>query len=99
VIELDENTTSCTETKGKNGQRSKWTEETRNAEGVLISRRVDEYYYYPSGEIHKIKQSRYDNAEELISRKTVEHFLNKKQRIVATDATSDEIEIGDIVKP
>jgi len=50
VIELDENTTSCTETKGKNGQRSKWTEEIRDANGVLISKRVDTYTYYTTRE-------------------------------------------------
>ena len=80
-MDLDNNITSCTETKDDQGRRATWTEETRDVDGVLISRRVDSYAYYATGEIDTIVQEDYDK-DALTDKREVKHFVDGKQPTV-----------------
>jgi len=81
--EDESTTTSCVE-KDDQGRTRLWTEETRDIDGTLITKRVDEYAYYSSGEIHRIIQRRYD-ARELISQINVEHPRGGKGSLNVTE--------------
>ena len=59
---------------------STWTEETRDLDDVLVGKRINEYTYYPTGEIDIITQKRYDSQNELIgSGVEIKHFLDGRQ--------------------
>lgn len=71
-------TTSCVE-KDEKERTKKWTEETRDIDGILISKRVDEYSYYETGEVDTIIQQVYDDKGKLTSEKKVKHFTDGKK--------------------
>lgn len=64
----------------KNGQgrMSVWAEETRDLDDNLISKRIDKYTYYPTGEIDEIIQEEY-KGKILISKKKLKHYRNGAQ--------------------
>lgn len=67
--------------KDKDGKTTKWIEETRDSEGLLVGKRTDEYTYYPTGETDVITQKKYDSQNELIpgSEKKIKHYLDGRQ--------------------
>ena len=85
-VELVEETTSRINiVSDKEGRVKTWTEETRDADNILLSKRVDEYAYFAkTGAIDTIKQQVFDGEESLRSEKTVKHFEDGKQPIVTT---------------
>ena len=76
------NQTTVTVEKDLKGNRSKWTEETKDSKGVLISKRVDEYTYYSTGEVDIITLKVFDSALKLISAREIKHYLNGRQPTV-----------------
>jgi len=68
--------------KDEKGRMKKWTEEIRDVDGMLLSRRVDEYTYYKTGETDTINQKRYDGEGNLLSEKDVKHFIDNNQSVV-----------------
>jgi hypothetical protein len=73
-------TTVSTVTVVKNGQgrMSTWTEESRDLDGILVSKRVDEYSYYLTDEINEIIQEEYE-GETLVSKKKLKHYKDGTQ--------------------
>lgn len=67
------------------GRVKKWTEERRDIDGILISRRVDDCTYYETGEIDEINMKRYNDKGVLTEEKTVKHFSDGRPP-VTTDA-------------
>ena len=73
-VELIEETSSQVSTiKDKDGRVKTWTEETRDSDGILLSKRVDEYKYFVNGDIDIITLKSYDGDDLLLSSKEVEH--------------------------
>lgn len=77
----NEDTTTITVQKDKDGRRSVWTEVIRDAEGALISRRLDTYTYYPNGDVKDINQAVYNAADKKIGEKTVTHYPDKQPTV------------------
>jgi len=65
-------------TKDKKGDIAEWTEEIRDSEDNLISKRVDKYSFYASGEINIITQQVWDNKGQMAERQ-VKHCIDGKQ--------------------
>lgn len=67
----------------QDGQKGikRFTEELKGMDNALISKRVDDYKYYPSGCIDTIELKEY-KGNELISKKRIKHFKDGKQPIV-----------------
>ena len=70
---VDEFVLSVTTVKDKNGNLKTWTEETRDIDEVLISKRVDDYSYFQNGPVDTIRLRVFDGENALISDKTVKH--------------------------
>jgi len=79
---IDENIVTIQVEKDEQGRTGTWTEETRDPEGILISKRVDKYSYYETGEINVIDQRIYDGEGSLRSKKTVKHFTDGRRPVV-----------------
>ena len=58
---------------------STWTEETRDLDDLLVGKRIDEYVYYPTGEINTITMKKYDSNNELTSKKVLKHYKDGTQ--------------------
>lgn len=84
----DEGTTSSYVEKDEKKRVKKWTEERRDIDGNLLSKRVDEYSYYETDEVDIIIMQIYDDKGKLVSEKEVKHFKDDKQLIT----TESEIE-------
>jgi len=65
--------TKITVKKHPNGKMKTWTEVTTDSDGIVISKRVDEYTYYEDNRTKDIVQRVYDGDDLLISSKTVSH--------------------------
>ena len=59
--------------KDKDGNMKTWTEETRDSDNILLSKRVDEYIYFIKGDINSINQKVYDGEGSLLSENDVIH--------------------------
>lgn len=68
--------------KDEKGRSKIWTEETRDSDNILLSKRTDEYEYYKNGDINTITQKVYDGEGALLSEKEVKHFEDGKQPVV-----------------
>ena len=79
MIESDGNITTNQMEKDHRGRMKIWTEETRDIDGILVSRRIDEYIYWPSGEIQTIAEHWYDGNNNLIFERIIEHFLDGRK--------------------
>ena len=82
---VEETTSQITTVKDKEGRVKTWTEETRDSDNILLSKRVDEYEYYKKGDINTITQKVHDGEGSLRSEKEVKHFKDGMQPIVTTD--------------
>ena len=72
----DKGTTSSYVEKDEKKRVKKWTEEIRDIDGKLLSRRVDNYSYYESGEVDIIILQVYDSKGKLVSSKEVKHYYS-----------------------
>jgi len=82
MIKTEEETTAIIQVEQDEQKRTKrFAEETKDTEGDLISKRVDDYAYYPSGCVDTIELKVYDNRGSLISKKTIKHFEDGRQPI------------------
>lgn len=79
---IDENIVSSKIEKDEQGRTCTWIEERRDPDGILISKRLDEYTYYETGEINVIRQRAYDGEGSLVSEKTVTHFTDGRRPVV-----------------
>lgn len=75
-----EGTTKCFTEKDSKGRMKKWTEEYRDLDGKLISKRVDDYTYAENSDIDIISMKRYDDKENEISEEIISHQKNKKDK-------------------
>ena len=77
---VEEFTSTVNVIKDKEGRMKTWTEEIRDADNILLSKRVDEYAYFAiTGAIDTIKQKVFDGEGSLRSEKEVQHFEDGKQ--------------------
>jgi len=74
IESVEEFTSSINVVKDKDGKVQTWIEETRDVDGILISKRVDEYGYFDGHVIDTIRQQVYDGEGALLSEKTIKHF-------------------------
>ena len=70
---IEEFNSTVTVIKDKDGNMKTWTEETRDSDNILLSKRVDEYIYFIKGDINSINQKVYDGEGGLLSEKDVMH--------------------------
>ena len=86
----DEGSSTVSVIKDAQGRMKTWTEETRDLDGKLTSKRMDKYTYYPTGELNVITQERYKGML-LVNKKKVKHYQDGKQPTVEVIATDGEI--------
>jgi len=87
---VEEFTSTVNVIKDKEGRMKTWTEETRDADNILVSKRVDEYTYFDkSGDVDIIVQKVYDGDELLLSEQQIKHFEDGKQPEVELTQTID----------
>ena len=91
IMPIEETASAISVDKDKDGRVQTWIEETRDPDGVLISKRVDEYGYLAGGVIDTIRQQVYDGADKLLSEKTLTHNVDGKD-VVAIGGTIAEDE-------
>ena len=75
-----ENKTTTSVEQNEKKQITKWTEEKRDLDGILVSKRVDDYVYKTNSEIDTITMRKYNGENNLVDEKIVEH-LNAKDGI------------------
>jgi len=61
-----------------------WTEETRDPNGIVVSKRTDAYTYYPTGEVDMINQRTFRGEAELRHERDVKHSVDGKVKPIAT---------------
>lgn len=88
---VEETTSSISIVTDKDGQVQTWIEESRDIDGVLISRRVDEYGYIEGGVIDTINQKIYDGEGAIRSDKTLKHQVNGSIRVIAGAEKESEV--------
>ena len=76
--------------KDKDGRMKTWTEEIRDSDNILLSKRVDEYKYFAKGAIDTINQKVYDGEGSLLSEKEVKHFEDGTKPIVTSSSDNGE---------
>ena len=81
---VEETTSNINIVKDKEDRVKSWTEETRDIDGILLSKRVDEYSFFKTGVVDTITQKVYDGEGTLRSEKTVRHFEDGTKPIVIT---------------
>ena len=74
----NENIVTSTVEKDDRQRVKVWTEETRDIDGNLPSKRVDSYSYYETGEVDIIILQVYD-SEGKVSEKSIKHFKDGKK--------------------
>jgi hypothetical protein len=79
---VEETVSSIAVVKNKDGLMQTWIEETRDADGILISKRVDEYGYVEGGVIDTINQKIYDGEGAVSSEKTLKHYSDGRQPMI-----------------
>lgn len=77
---IEETTSEITVGKDAKGRIKTWTEVRKDTDGNRISKRVDSYTYYPTGEIDTIIQKVYGSIDSLISKENkIKHCLDGRQ--------------------
>ena len=84
---VEETTSSISIVKDGLGRMKTWTEETRDSDNILLSKRVDEYEYYKNGDINTILQKVHDGEGGLLSEKKVKHFEDGTKPIIISSQT------------
>ncbi|MCK4330897.1 hypothetical protein KAX02_13790 [candidate division WOR-3 bacterium] len=75
----DEGTTTSYVEKDEKKRVKRWTEETRDIDGNLLSKRIDSYSHYETDEVDIIILQVYDGKGKLKSEKKVKHFKDGKK--------------------
>ena len=70
---------TVTVVKDSKERMSIWTEETRDLDNNLVSKRKNKYVYYLTDEIDTITMEKYNDKNILISKKILKHFRNGAQ--------------------
>jgi len=78
----DENTSAVSVVNDSKGRTKVWTEITRDIDGVQVSKRVDTYTYYGTGEINTINQKVYGVDTKIVSEQDVKHYTDGRQPVV-----------------
>jgi len=92
---VEETTSQITTIKDKEGRVKTWTEETRDFDNILLSKRIDDYKYFTdTGDIDTIVQKIYDGDALLLSEKEIKHFEDGKQPIVISSPENKEGVVG-----
>ena len=82
---VEEFTSTVNVVKDKEGRVKTWTEETRDIDDILVSKRTDEYKYFSeTGNVDTINQKVFDGEGSLRSEKTVRHFEDGTKPIMIT---------------
>jgi hypothetical protein len=76
----NENIVTSTVEKDDRQRIKTWTEETRDDDGILISRRIDTYSYYPTGEVDRIVLRKFDGENNLVDEKVVKHSVKAESQ-------------------
>ena len=79
----DEPTSEVSVVKDAKGRRKIWTEITRDIDGIQVSKRVDTYSYYGTGEINTINQKVYGATTKVIDEQNIKHYANGKRPTVS----------------
>ena len=87
----DEGTSTITVTKDLKGRRKVWTEITKDMDGVQVSKRVDAYTYYDTGELNTINQKVYGAGITVIKQQNITHYKNNVQPVVSMVAITVKI--------
>jgi len=87
----DENISTTNIIKDAKGRMKIWTEETKDINNKLISKRVDSYAYYKTGELDTIIQEKYDN-KNLVDKKEIKHYKNKQPQVTSVECIIQKIE-------
>jgi len=78
-----ENTSEATVTKDLQGRTKVWTEITRDIDGVQVSKRVDTYSYYATGEIDTINQKVYGIDMKILKEQNIKHYRDGSQPMMS----------------
>ena len=91
---VEETNSTVTVIKDKVGKILIWTEETKDTDGILVSKRVDEYTYFDkTGDINIIIQKVYDGEGTVRYGKTVQHFEDGTQPVTTELINSQIVEM------
>jgi len=83
---VEEFTSSISVVKDKDGNVLTWIEETRDVDGILIKKRVDDYGYLDGHVIDTIRKQVYGgDGMTLLSEKTIQHFEDGSPPMVTED--------------
>ena len=69
--------------KDKDGNMKTWTEETKDSDNILVSKRVENYSYFENGNVDTINQKGYDGEGTLLSEKETKHFVDGTKPITS----------------
>jgi hypothetical protein len=75
-----EGTVTSSVEKDKNGNMTKWTEERKDLDGKVISKRVDDYIYCKNGDVDQISLKEYNDKGIKISEKIVKHKKDEETK-------------------
>jgi len=88
---VEEFNSTVTIIKNKDGNMKTYTEETRDTDNILVSKRVDEYTYFKTGVIDTINQKVYDGEGGLRSEKDIQHFEDGSQPTMTVPSALEQI--------
>ena len=74
----DEGTITSSIEKDEKKRVKKWTEETKDIDGLLVSKRIDLTSYYETGEVDTIVQQVYDSKGK-VSEQEIKHFVDGRK--------------------
>lgn len=63
VKAVEEETSTISKTYDEHGRKKQWIEETRDLDGYLVSKRIEDHTYLPDGRTNTITHRVYDGAE------------------------------------
>ena len=78
MLHADPNTITTDTQKDQHDRIIEWTEKVTNPNGNQVSKRVDEYSYYPTGEVDIITLNIF-SGQHLVSTHLIKHYRNATQ--------------------
>ena len=76
---VEEITSKVSIIKDAHGRMILWAEEMKKFKGKVVSKRIDKYDYYETGETKNIIMKRFDHKNKLVSERKVKHFTHGKR--------------------
>ena len=90
---VEETTSQITTIKDEEGRVKTWTEETRDADNILLAKRIDDYKYFAEiGDIDTIIQKVYDGEATLLSKIEIKHSQDGGQPVIVDRKEERSIE-------